>query len=126
MGVSAQVALDEVPRLISGEAEENVQAINITGVQADGVTSLCSRIAILQEVIGHLWRTGHFASLLQAKNEEITDKTVVLEDKGRELKTTNETERIRVRHILVGQHHVILCSDVIRQVVIENEMKETI
>ena len=114
MGVSAQVALDEAPRLISGEAEDNVQAINITGVQADGVTSLCSRIAILQEVIGYLWRTG------------IKDKTVVLEDKGRELKTTNETERIRVHHILVGQHHVILCSGVIRQVVIENEIEETI
>jgi hypothetical protein len=42
VGVSTQVALDEVPRLISREAEENVQAINITGVQADGVTSLCS------------------------------------------------------------------------------------
>ena len=118
--------MNEVPRLISGEAEENVQAINITGIQADGVTSLCSRIAILQEVIRHLWRTGHFAGSLQAKNEEIKDKTVVLEDKGRELKTTNETERIRVCHILVSQHRVILRSDVIRQVVIENETKETI
>ena len=82
--------LDETPRLISGEAEENVQAINITGVQADGVTSLCSRITILQEVIGHLWRTSHFVSSLQAKNEEIKDKTVVLKDKGRESKTINE------------------------------------
>jgi len=59
--------------------------------------------------------------LLQAKNEEIKDETIVLEDKGRELRTTNETEHIHVRHILVGQHRIILRSDVIRQDVIENE-----
>ena len=121
VGVSTQVALVEVPCLISGEVEENVQAINITGAQAYGVTGLCSRIARLQEVIEHLWRTGHFPSLLQAKNEEIKDETIVLEDKGRELRTTNETEHIHVRHILVGQHRIILRSDVIRQDVIENE-----
>ena len=80
VGVSAQVALDEAPCLISREVEENVQAINITGVQADGATSLCSRIAILQEVVGDFWRTCHFASSLQAKNEDIKDKTVVLEE----------------------------------------------
>ena len=51
VGVSTQVASYEVPRLVSGEAEENVQSISTTGVQADGVTSLCSRIAILQEVM---------------------------------------------------------------------------
>jgi len=45
-----------------------------------------------------------------------------MKDKGRELRTTNETERIRVHHILVGQHRIILHSDVIRQYVIENEM----
>jgi len=43
VGVSAQVALDEVPCLISREAEENVQAINITGVQAEGIMRSFSR-----------------------------------------------------------------------------------
>ena len=46
-------------------------------------------------IIGHLWRTGHFASSLQAKNEEIKDKTVVrranpsTEDKHRHCLTLN-------------------------------------
>ncbi|KAG1742030.1 hypothetical protein EDB19DRAFT_1907795 [Suillus lakei] len=44
----------------------------------------------------NLWRTRHLASSLQAKNEDTKDKTVVLEDEGRELKTADETECIRV------------------------------
>ena len=63
---------------------------------------------------------------LQAKKEEIKDKTVVLEDKGRELRSMKETERIRVRHMVVGQHRIILPSDIIRQDVIENETEGTI
>ena len=31
VGVTTQVASDEVPRLVSGEAEENVQSISIMG-----------------------------------------------------------------------------------------------
>ena len=53
--VGAQITLNEVSCLI-GEAEEYEQMINVTGVQVDGVTNLCRRVMLLQEVVGHLWR----------------------------------------------------------------------
>jgi hypothetical protein len=44
---------------------------------------------VLQEIVRHLWRAHHLTSSLQAENEEIKDKTIVLEDEGRELKPTD-------------------------------------
>ena len=54
----------------------------------------CS-VAVAQEVVGHLGRTGHLAGPFKAENEQVKNKTVVLdsEDEGGELTTADERDR---------------------------------
>ena len=52
IGVCTQVSLNKVVHFICGETEENMEPVNITRVQTDGVASLCSRITILQKLLG--------------------------------------------------------------------------
>ena len=121
--VCREIALDEIASFICSEAEQNVQTINITRVKSDGMTSLRRGIAILKEVVWHLRRACHLAGSLKAKNEQIQYEAVVLENKGRELKTTNEAKRINMGHVLVCQGCVVLGGYVIGKIVIQNEAK---
>ncbi len=50
-----------------------------------GVASFSGRVAVLEEVIGHLWRTSHLAGSLQTEDKEIKDKAIILENKCGEL-----------------------------------------
>jgi hypothetical protein len=81
--------LDEVARLISREAEEDMNAIDVARVEADRMAGFGGAVSELQEVVGKLRRTGHFARTLQAEDEQVEYETVILEDEGGELKTTN-------------------------------------
>jgi hypothetical protein len=72
----------------------------------------------LKEIIGHLWWSGHLASPLQAQDENVEHETIVLEDEGRKLKSTNHTVRICMRHVLVREDSVVLRGDVIGQIVV--------
>ena len=101
--VCAEVPLNEVTRLLCSEAEEDVDPVNVTGVQPDRMARLGCRVTVLQEVVRHLQWTGHLARALQAENEEIKDETIVLEDESQELEASNQTVRVRVRHVLVRQ-----------------------
>lgn len=66
-------------------------------------------------------RTG--AAFLARTDEH---ETVVLEDESRELKTSDHSERVDVRHILVGEDGVVLRGDVVGQVVVEDESKQPV
>lgn len=133
--VRAQVPLDEVPRLVRREAEHDVDAVHVARVQADRVASLRRRVAELKEVVRHLRRSGHLARALKTEDEQVEDETVVLrtqdasaarsgkggnrprkylEDERGELETADETVRVDVRHVLVGQDDVVLRSTVVR------------
>lgn len=104
IGIGREVALDEVTGFISTEPKQDVESVDIARVETDGMTCFSSRIAILKEVIRHLGRPRHLTCSLKAKNKKIEDQAVILEDEGRELKTTNETISIGMRHVLVGQN----------------------
>src|SRR5258708_11819874 len=80
----------------------------------------------LKEIIGHLWRPSHLASPLQAQDENIKHKTIILEDEGRKLETTNHTVRICMRHVLVSEDSVVFRGDVIGQIVVQNETKQSV
>src|SRR6266567_2080456 len=85
-----------------------------------------SRVTELKEIIGHLWWSGHLASPLQAQDENVEHQTIVLEDEGRKLKSTNHTVRICMRHVLVREDSVVLRGDVIGQIVVQNETKQSV
>lgn len=76
-----------------------METVDVTGVQPDWMASLCGRITILEEVVGHLWGTCHLARTGETKDKEIENKSVVLEDEGGELKPANQTVCICVGHI---------------------------
>ncbi len=76
--LGGKVTLNQITSFVDGESEENVEAIHITGIQANGMASFSGRVAVLEEVIGHLWRTIHLASALQTEDKEIKDKACVV------------------------------------------------
>ena len=100
-----------------------------------------SGVTILQEAVGYLGtRPGHLTRTLKSKDEEIQNKTIVPEDEGRKLQASNQTISVHVRHAyesideyftttqfedrfstLVRQDRVVLRSDVVGQVVVQDE-----
>ena len=121
--VGTEIPLDEVARFICSEAEEDMEPVHVVRVETDRMPCFGRRVAELREIIRHLWRSSHLASPLQAQNEDIEHETVILEDKGRKLESANHTIRIRMRHVLVSKNSIVLRSDVIGQIVVQNETK---
>ena len=63
------------------------------------MTCLCGRVVVLQEVVRHLRRSCHFTRTLQAKDQQVEHQTLALEDEGRELQSTDETESVGMGHV---------------------------
>lgn len=75
--VRTEVTLDEIAGLLRSEAEENVDPVDVSGIQPNGVPCLGSGVAILQEVVGHLRWTCHLACTLQPEDEDVEDKSTL-------------------------------------------------
>jgi len=73
------------------EAEEDMKLVHITRIETDRVMCFGCGVTELKEVVGQLWRSSHLASPLQAQDEDIEHKSIILEDKGRKLKPANHT-----------------------------------
>jgi len=126
IGVGAEIPLDEVSRFVGGEAEQDMEFVDIARVKADRMADFGGRIAVLEEIVGHLRGTGLFAGSLEAEDEEIHDETIVLENERGKLQSADETVRVRVGHVLVGQHSVVLSRDIVGQVAVQDESEETL
>lgn len=79
-----------------------------------------------QEVIGHLGRTRHFTSALQAQHKQIQHETVILRDERCKLQTSNDAVAVRVIHVLVVDDDVVLGCHVIGNVVIDDQAQQSI
>ena len=55
-----------------------------------------------EEVIWHLWRSGHLAGSLQPKDQQVQHQAVVLNNEGGKLEATDHTIRVGVIHVLEG------------------------
>ena len=62
---------------------------NATGIKPNWMPHLCRAVTELKEVVRKLGMSGHFAGSLEAEDQQIKNKTITLEDKGRELKAPN-------------------------------------
>ena len=102
IGVRAEVPLDEIAGFVGGEAEHDVEAVDVAGVEANGMSGFSGTITVLEEVVRELRRTGHFTGTLEAEDEEIEDKPVVLEHESRELKTPDKAIGVGVGHVCMG------------------------
>lgn len=97
--ICTEVPLNEVPSLFSCKAEQDVEPIDVARIEADWVARFGYGVAILQEIVGHLRRPGHFTGAVQSEDEQIKDEPIVLEDERRELESADQAIGIIVRHV---------------------------
>ena len=121
-----KIALNEVATLVGRESEEHMNAVDVALIESNGMSGLGGRVAELEKLVGHLWRTGKLAGSLQTKDQQVEHQSVVLRDERRELQTTNQTIGIDVVHILVVEYDVVLGGHVVGQIVIENKTQQSI
>lgn len=114
------------PGLFMIKLEKHPHLVNVTRVQTNGMRRLCLHVREREILILLTWRTSKLAGSVETEDEEIADEAIVLHDKGRELETANEAVGVGVRHIFVTDDDVVLCRDVVGDVVIDDESKETI
>lgn len=112
--------------LLTIEAEVNPNFVNVTAVEADGVTGFGSHVGELQEIVRHVRWTRHLARSLQAKDEKIQNEAVILHNERRELEASDDAVAVRVVHVFVIDVHVVLRRHVISNVVVDNQTQQTI
>lgn len=67
--------------------------VDVARVETDRVARLGRRVAELEEVVGHLRRTGHLARTLEAEDENVEHEAVVLQSRERERRSTPRGDR---------------------------------
>ena len=80
--------------------EEDVYAVDVTTVEADGMSALCGRVLEAEEVIGHLGRAGHLTGPVQAEHQQVHHQAVVLHDERGKLQPSDDAVRVGVIHVL--------------------------
>ena len=98
--------------------------VDIAGVQPDGVASLGTGVPETQEVIGDLRWARNLCGPCETQHQQIQYQTIVLHDKGGKLQTPDQTIRVGMRHVLVGNHDVVLGSDVVCNVVVQDQPQQ--
>mmetsp|Transcript_4532 Transcript_4532/g.13244 ORF Transcript_4532/g.13244 Transcript_4532/m.13244 type:complete len:1314 (+) Transcript_4532:2393-6334(+) len=126
VGVLREVALDEVLGLLRGEAEEDVELVDVAGVEPHGVARLRGHVREGEEVVGHLGRARELRRAGEAQGEEVEDEPVVLADEGGELEAAHEAVGVGVVHVLEGDGHVVLGRHVVGDVVVHDEPKQAV
>ena len=86
------------------------------------------RLEVLKahELIRLTNRASKFKSSLLAKNTEVENKSVILEDKTGELEATNEAITVSVAHIFVANDYVVLRRHIVGQIVIHDQAQQSI
>lgn len=95
--------------------------VDVASVQPDGMASLSAGVPEAQEVIGDLRGTSNLCSPCKTQHEQIQHQAIVLHDEGGKLQTPDQTIGVGVRHVLVGDHNVVLGRDVVCNVVVQDQ-----
>ena len=77
-----------------------MDAVDVSGVESDGVSGLCLHILESQEVIGYLRWASHLTGPLQAQYQQVQYQAIVLDHEGRELQASDHTIRVGMVHVL--------------------------
>lgn len=80
--------------------EENVDAIDVSAEEADGVGGLSSYVLETEEVVWHLRGPSHLTSSVQTQHQQIHDQAIVLHDERGKLQASDDPVGICVVHIL--------------------------
>ena len=126
VGVLGEVPLDQILRLLRGEPEQDVQLVHVPAVQPDRVPRLRARVAVVDELVGHLRRAGNLAGARQPQHQQVQHQAVVLRHERRELQPADKTVRVGVAHVLVRDDHVVLGGDVVGDVVVHDKPHQAV
>jgi hypothetical protein len=121
-----QIALYELFGLVGREAEQDVNAVDVSHVESNRMRALDLDVLIGEEVVGQLWRSGHLACAPQAEHEQVEHETVVLHDERGELQAAYDAVRVRVVHVFVVDHDVVLRCHVVGDVVVYDETQQAV
>ena len=103
-----------------------MEPIHISRVEPDRMRDLCINVLETQEIVRHLRRAGHLRRTVQSQHQQVHHKSIVLDDEGGELQSTDYSVTVGVVHILVVHHHIVLRRHVIGNVVIHNKPEKSV
>ena len=118
--------LDEVARIFLIKHENDVNFFHVSHVHSNGVAHLHMPIRKASEFIGKRRCARKICRAGEAEYEKIEHEAIELLNKGRKLESTNETDRIYMIHVLERKLHVILCRDVVCNVMVDDEAQQPI
>mmetsp|Transcript_30637 Transcript_30637/g.99608 ORF Transcript_30637/g.99608 Transcript_30637/m.99608 type:complete len:435 (-) Transcript_30637:2259-3563(-) len=121
-----EVALNQVARFIRGEAEDDVQLVDVAAVEANRMPRLHRSVPERDELVRALRRPRNLRGAREPEHEEVEHEAVVLDDEAGELEAGDEAVRVCVAHILVRNDNVVLRRHVIRDVVVDDEAQQTV
>lgn len=78
--LNTEISLDKISRLLCRESEQDMDTVDVSRVETDGVLGLDLSVLKLKETVGCFRKTGDFTGSLKTKDEKIKDETIVLED----------------------------------------------
>jgi hypothetical protein len=80
IGVFGQKSLDQVSRLVLVKSKDHVDLVDISTIQADGMSCLSIKIVEGHELIWIVDGAREFGCSLQSENEQVQHEAVVLEN----------------------------------------------
>lgn len=80
--------------------EEDVNPVNVSAEEANGMGHLRGNVLETEEVIWHLGRPSHFTGPVQAQHQQVHHKPIVLDNEGSKLQPTNNPVGVCVIHVL--------------------------
>lgn len=66
--------------------------------------TLSGRVLEAEEVIGHLRRSSHLTGSVQTQHQQVHHQPIVLHDERGKLQATDDTVRVCVVHVLLGEN----------------------
>mmetsp|Transcript_3491 Transcript_3491/g.11579 ORF Transcript_3491/g.11579 Transcript_3491/m.11579 type:complete len:907 (-) Transcript_3491:778-3498(-) len=121
-----QVPLDQVLALVSREAQQDVQPVDVPAVEPDRVARLGGGVAELQKVVWHGWRARELRGAREPEHEQVKHQPVELHDEGGKLQAAQDAVRVGVVHVLEGEVDVVLGGHVVGDVVVEHQPQEAV
>ena len=79
-----------------------------------------------EEVVGHLGWTSHLAGPVEAEDQEVHHEAIVLHYERGKLKSPDNSIGVGVIHVLVVDHHVVLGSHVVGDVVVHDQPQQPV
>lgn len=80
--------------------EEDVNTVNVSAEEANGMGHLSGNVLEAKEVIWHLGRPSHFTGTVQTQHQQVHHKPIILDNEGSKLQPTNNPIGVCVIHVL--------------------------